>query len=51
MINLYPEVTFQLFNGFGGAITEATGSVYQQMSEEQKGVQMDAYFSGEGMLH
>ena len=32
VINLYPEVTGQVFDGFGGAITEAAASVYAQMS-------------------
>ena len=27
VVNLYPEVTFQTFEGFGGAITDAAGYV------------------------
>ena len=27
VVNLYPEVSFQIFEGFGGAITDASGYV------------------------
>ncbi len=36
VVNLYPELTFQTFEGFGGAITDAAGYVYSLMSAEQK---------------
>ncbi len=36
VINVYPEVTYQPFHGFGGALTEAAAHVYAQMSEEKK---------------
>ena len=49
VVNLYPEITYQRFEGFGGAITEAAGSVYAQMDEQQKQRLMEAYFSPEGM--
>ena len=45
VINLYPEIAFQTFDGFGGAVTEAAGSVYLQMDENQKKTLMEAYFS------
>lgn len=45
VVNLYPEITFQTMEGFGGAITDATGYVYSLMDEEQKRRLMQSYFS------
>ena len=45
VINLYPEITYQTFDGFGGAVTEAAGSVYSQMDAPEKKALMEAYFS------
>lgn len=36
VINLYPELNYEIFEGFGGAVTEAAGYVYSLMNEEQK---------------
>ena len=49
VINLYPEITYQTFEGFGGAITEAAGTTYNQMDEGQKHALMQAYFGKERM--
>lgn len=49
VVNLYPEVIYQTFEGFGGAITDAAGSVYAQMDEGQKQQLMETYFSPEKM--
>lgn len=49
VVNLYPEVTFQALEGFGGAITDAAGYVYSLMSPEQKRKVIDAYFSPDRM--
>ncbi|MBQ8161628.1 MAG: glucosylceramidase [Clostridia bacterium] len=49
VINLYPEITYQTFEGFGGAITDAAGYVYSQMNDAQKKALMDAYFSPDRM--
>ena len=49
VVNVYPEISYQRFEGFGGAITEAAGSVYAQMDEEQKQALMTAYFAPEHM--
>lgn len=46
---LYPEVTFQVWEGFGGAITDAAGSVYAQMSQQQQNAFMDAWFGPKNM--
>lgn len=49
VINLYPELTYETFEGFGGAITEAAGYVYHLMDEKQKKQVVEAYFSPEQM--
>ncbi len=49
VINLYPQNTYQTFDGFGGAVTEAAAYVYAQMSEAQKRAVIEQYFSPERM--
>lgn len=51
VVNLYPQVTFQTFEGFGGAITDAAGYVYSLMNEEQKRQVVKTYFSPEQMRY
>lgn len=51
IVNLYPEAKFEIFEGFGGAITDAAAYVYSLMSEEQKRQLMEAYFSEDGMKY
>ena len=36
VLNVYPELSYQKVIGFGGAITQAAGVMYQKLSEEQK---------------
>lgn len=49
VVNLYPELSYQSFEGFGGAITEAAGWVYARMDEEQKKKLTETYFSPDRM--
>lgn len=49
VVNLYPEVTYQTFEGFGGAITDAAGYVYSLMNEEQKRQVIQSYFAPDQM--
>ena len=49
VINLYPELTYEVFEGFGGAVTEAAGYVYSLMNEEQKKQVVGTYFSKDEM--
>lgn len=44
VINLYPQMRYQTFEGFGGAITDSAGYVYSQMGKEDKEVLLDSYF-------
>ena len=37
LLNLYPDIRYQTIDGFGGAITEAAGSVLRQDILERRG--------------
>lgn len=43
-VNLYPNVSYQVFEGFGGAITEAAGYTFSRMGEASRKEILDAYF-------
>lgn len=49
VVNLYPELTYETFEGFGGAVTEASGYVYSLMTEKQKKQVIETYFAPENM--
>ena len=49
VVNLYPEMTFETLEGFGGAITDSAAYVYSLMNEAQKRELLDTYFSPERM--
>lgn len=49
LLNLYPSVTYQVFEGFGGALTESAGYIYGQMGEEQKTQMLKEYFEEDAM--
>lgn len=51
VINLYPEVTFQSLEGFGGAITDAAAYVYSLMTDAQKQILLQTYFSPDQMQY
>lgn len=51
LLNLYPSVTYQTFEGFGGALTEAAGYIYSQMREDQREEMLGAYFGRENMAY
>lgn len=48
-VNLYPEFTYQTFEGFGGAMTEAAAYTWHTMSEKTKKEFMAAYFGSDGL--
>ena len=48
-IDLWPEHRYQRFEGFGGAVTDAAGWVYNQMTPAQKKAVMEAYFAPDQM--
>ena len=49
IINVYPNITFQTFLGFGGAFTESSGFCFDQLPEEKKIRFIDDYFSDSGL--
>ena len=51
VVNLYPQVTYQTFEGFGGAITDAAGYVYSLMDKAQKRKVIQTYFSPKQMRY
>lgn len=51
VVNLYPEVKFETFEGFGGAITDAAAYVYSLMPKACKRQLMETYFSPDKMKY
>lgn len=49
VINLYPEVEYQQFEGFGGAFTESAGFVYSHMDSAYKEILISEYFDERNM--
>jgi len=49
VINLYPAIEYQRIEGFGGAITDAAGYVFDQMNKEQKDRILSMYFDEKNM--
>jgi glucosylceramidase len=49
LINLYPEMRFQTLLGFGGAFTEAAGSVLNKMPAEVRETVLQGYFGRDGL--
>ena len=45
IVNLYPQYSFEKFEGFGGAITDSAAYVYSLMDEKDKKTLIDTYFS------
>lgn len=51
IINLYPFVTYQEIEGFGGALTDTAGYVFSLMDEEQKNSFIRSYFGPDDMRY
>lgn len=49
VINIYPEITFQTFLGFGGAFTEATGYSLNSLPKQKQDEALNDYFSNQGL--
>lgn len=47
-ITLHPESTFQTITGFGGAFTESSAYLLNQLSEENRNRVLEAYFGESG---
>lgn len=51
LVNFYPELEFDCFEGIGGAVTDSAAYIYSLMSEEQKKELIKSYFSSEEMKY
>jgi len=49
VINIYPNITYQNFFGFGGAFTESAGFAYSKLSQNKKDDFLNDYFSTSGL--
>lgn len=49
VVNIYGHIKYQVFEGFGGALTDASGFVFSKMSPEQQKEMLDMYFKEENM--
>ncbi len=49
VVNVYPEIEYQKFIGFGGSITEAAGYAYSRLNEEKKEQIIKDIFSENGL--
>ena len=48
VVDLFPEIEYQRWIGFGGAITDAAGYVYTKLSDEDKKKVIDLYYGKDG---
>lgn len=51
LINLYPQMTYQRMEGFGGAITDSAAYIYSLLDERQKRELLETYFGREQMKY
>lgn len=51
IVNIYPEVTGQEIQGFGGAFTEASTYNYSKLDEERKKEVIEGYFGDTGLRY
>ena len=51
VINLYPDLTYQEIEGFGGAVTDTAGYLYSTMKEEEKKNFLKDYFGEQGLRY
>lgn len=50
-VNLYPDITYQTLDGFGGAVTEAVGYVLSQLDEARREEALRSYFGKGGLQY
>ena len=51
VVNLYPQVRKQVFRGFGGAFTEASGYTFSRLPEKARQRLLQAYFGSGGLSY
>ena len=48
VLNLYPQITFQEIEGFGGAMTESSAYLFLKMDEAVRKAALEEYFGKNG---
>ena len=51
VLNLYPELTYEAFEAFGGAATDTAAYVYSLMNKEQRKTLLERYFLPEQLRY
>ncbi len=51
VVNLYPEIEYQTFHGFGGALTEAAGYSFSKLEKEKQEEILTKYFGEDGLRY
>lgn len=51
LVNLYPQIRYQTWEGFGGAVTDSAGYVFSQLNKQQKEKMLEQYFGREQMKY
>lgn len=51
VLNLYPELTVQTIEGFGGAFTEAAAVSFESLNEKSKEEFLEGYFGNDGLRY
>lgn len=51
VVNLYPDIVYQTFHGFGGAITEAAGYSFLKLGKEKQEEVLRKYFGEDGLRY
>ena len=49
VLNVYPEITYQTFLGFGGAVTESAGVAFSYLPDDKKESFLNDLYSEEGL--
>ncbi len=48
VVTIYPDIEYQKFHGFGGAITEAAGYAFSKLGKDNQKKVLESYFGEEG---
>ena len=48
VINLYPDITYQTIDGFGGALTDSSAYLLSTLPEEKRNQALELLFTGKG---
>lgn len=51
LVNLYPIMQYQTFEGFGGALTESAGYIFNQMEKVDQDEMLKQYFDADHMKY